>query len=90
MKKILFIALLSLALLPARAEHPSLMLTRRGAEAMRADRGKVPAFDASIARTLAGADAALAAPIGTNGLPAAWPTCWRPMPISTRRWASIP
>ena len=63
MKKILFIALLSLALLPARAEHPSLMLTRRGAEAMRADRGKVPAFDASIARTLAGADAALAAPI---------------------------
>ncbi len=41
MKKILLLTLLSLALLPASAEHPSLMLTRRGVEAMRADRGKV-------------------------------------------------
>ena len=63
MKKILFIALFSLALLPASAGHPSLMLTHGGVETMRADRGKVPAFDASITRTLAGADAALAAPI---------------------------
>ncbi|MDE5691905.1 MAG: alginate lyase family protein, partial [Alistipes sp.] len=63
MKKILFIALFSLALLPASAGHPSLMLTHSGVETMRADRGKVPAFDASITRTLAGADAALAAPI---------------------------
>ncbi len=63
MKKILLLTLFSLALLPASAEHPSLMLTCRGVEAMRADRGKVPAFDASIARTLAGADAALAGPI---------------------------
>ena len=63
MKKILCIALLSLSLLTASAGHPSLMLTQRGVEMMRADRGKVPAFDASIARTLAGADAALASPV---------------------------
>ena len=63
MKKILCIALLSLSLLTASAGHPSLMLTQRGVEMMRADRGKVPAFDASIARTLAGADAALVSPV---------------------------
>lgn len=63
MKKILFITLFSLSLLTASAGHPSLMLTERGVEMMRADRGKVPAFDASIARTLAGADAALASPV---------------------------
>lgn len=44
-------------------EHPSLMLTPEGVAEMRDDRGKVPAFDASMARTLAGADAALASPI---------------------------
>ena len=63
MKKTLFLLLFALSVLPCAASHPSLMLTQRGVEAMRADRGKVPAFDASIARTLAGADAALAAPI---------------------------
>lgn len=63
MKKILFIALFSVAFLPAAASHPSLMLTQRGVEMMRADRGQVPAFDASIDRTLAGADAALASPV---------------------------
>lgn len=60
MKRLLFTLTLSLALLTAAAgEHPSLLLTRSGVEQMRADRGKVPAFDASIDRTLAGADAAL-------------------------------
>lgn len=64
MKKIVLTITLSLALLTAAAgDHPSLMLTRRGVELMRADRGKVPAFDASIDRTLAGADAALRSPI---------------------------
>ncbi len=63
MKKTLFLLLFALSVLPCAASHPSLMLTQRGVEAMRADRGKVPTFDASIARTLAGADAALAAPI---------------------------
>jgi len=63
MKKIFAIALFSFSLLTAWAGHPSLMLTQRGVEMMRADRGKTPAFDASIARTLAGADAALASPI---------------------------
>lgn len=64
MKKIVLTITLSLALLTAVAgDHPSLMLTRRGVELMRADRGKVPAFDASIDRTLAGADAALRSPI---------------------------
>lgn len=63
MKKILFLVLFTLSLFPASAGHPSLMLTERGVEMMRADRGQVPAFDASIARTLAGADAALASPI---------------------------
>ncbi|WP_296007868.1 alginate lyase family protein [uncultured Alistipes sp.] len=63
MKKTLFLLLFALSVLPCAASHPSLMLTQRGVEAMRADRGKVPAFDASIARTLAGADVALAAPI---------------------------
>lgn len=61
MKKILLTLTLSLALLSAAAgEHPSLMLTCSGVAEMRADRGKVPAFDASIARTIAGADAVLA------------------------------
>ncbi len=63
MKKTFFLLLFALSVLPCAASHPSLMLTQRGVEAMRADRGKVPAFDASIARTLAGADVALAAPI---------------------------
>ena len=44
-------------------EHPSLMLTAQGVAEMRDDCGKVPAFDASMARTLAGADAAVASPI---------------------------
>lgn len=60
MKRLLLTLTLSLALLTAAAgEHPSLMLTRSGVTQMRADRGKVPAFDASIDRTIAGADAAL-------------------------------
>lgn len=64
MKKLILTIALSLALLPVvGSEHPSLMLTRRGVEEIRADRGKVPAFDASMARTLAGADAVLALPI---------------------------
>ncbi len=63
MKKILCIAFFSLSLFTASAGHPSLMLTQRGVEMMRADRGRVPAFDASIDRTLAGADAALASPV---------------------------
>lgn len=60
MKKILFtcaFALVTLGL--AAGEHPSLMLTKKGVAAMRADRGEVPAFDASLARTLAGAEAAV-------------------------------
>lgn len=64
MKKILLTLAFALLLLPlAAADHPSLLLTRRGVEEMRARRGSVPAFDASIAKTLAGADAALAQPI---------------------------
>lgn len=64
MKKLLFLTIALLGLVRAGAvEHPSLMLTKQGVEAMRAARGTVPAFDATIDRTLAGADAALAAPI---------------------------
>ena len=63
MKKTLFLLFFVSAFLPCVASHPSLMLTQRGVEMMRADRGQVPAFDASIDRTLAGADAALASPV---------------------------
>lgn len=43
--------------------HPSLLLTKKGVIAMREARGKVPVFDASMARTLAGANAAVASEI---------------------------
>lgn len=43
--------------------HPSLLLTKKGIIAMREARGKVPVFDASMARTLAGANAAVASEI---------------------------
>lgn len=64
MKRLLFMTFGALLTLGAWAgEHPSLMLTAQGVAEMRDDRGKVPAFDASMARTLAGADAAVASPI---------------------------
>ena len=54
--------LLTLAVSGA-AQHPSLLLTHEGVAEMRAARGTIPAFDAAMARTLAGADAALASEI---------------------------
>ena len=43
-------------------QHPSLLLTARGVEEIRAARGEVPAFDRSLEATLRGADEALALP----------------------------
>lgn len=64
MKKILFLMLLTLAGWSVGAhEHPSLLLTRRGVEEIRAARGSVPAFDRSLEATLAGAEKALSLPI---------------------------
>ncbi|WP_295935743.1 alginate lyase family protein [uncultured Alistipes sp.] len=64
MKRILFtVVILLTCLFAVAADHPSLMLTGGGVAQMRASRGTAPAFDASIARTLSGADAALASPI---------------------------
>ena len=63
MKRILFtLCALGFAVVAA-AEHPSLLLTPQGVAEMRAAAGTIEAFDAAIARTLAGADAALASDI---------------------------
>lgn len=44
-------------------QHPSLLLTRKGVSEIRANRGKVAAFDRSLEATFAAADAALQQPI---------------------------
>ena len=64
MKKNL-LALLAIGICAAAsaAGHPSLLLTEKGVAEMREARGTIAAFDASMARTLAGADAALASEI---------------------------
>lgn len=64
MKSIFYTVVFTLLTLALTAgEHPSLLLTKKGVAAMREARGQVPAFDAAIARTLAGADAAVASEI---------------------------
>ena len=63
MKKTIFTLFGALFALGAWAAHPSLLLTAEGVAEMREARGKVPAFDAAMTRTLSGADAALAAEI---------------------------
>ena len=63
MKKTIFTLFGALLALGAWAAHPSLMLTAEGVAEMREARGKVPAFDAAMTRTLSGADAALASEI---------------------------
>lgn len=63
MKKILFLCAFAALTLTAAAGHPSLLLTRSGVEQMRAGRGSIPAFDAAIEKTIAGAEAALASPV---------------------------
>lgn len=64
MKKIHFLILaLLLATGAAAQRHPSLLLTPEGVAEIRADRGRVPAFDRSLEATLKGADKALSLPI---------------------------
>ncbi len=64
MKRIFYTVVFTLLTFALTAgEHPSLLLTKKGVAAMREARGQVPAFDAAIARTLAGADAAVASEI---------------------------
>ena len=69
MKKTIFTLFGVLLALGAWAAHPSLLLTAEGVAEMREARGKVPAFDAAMSRTLAGADAALAASIFHRCIP---------------------
>lgn len=64
MKKLFLTFLFALpAFILTAGEHPSLLLTKKGVAAMREAHGKVPAFDAVMVRTLAGADAAVASEI---------------------------
>ena len=64
MKRTFLMLLLSLCLGGAVAqEHPSLLLTRKGVTEIRNNRGKVEAFDRSLAATFAGAERALSLPI---------------------------
>ncbi len=63
MKKLILTFAILLSATVATAQHPSLLLTARGVEEIRAARGTVPAFDRSLDATLRGADEALAQPI---------------------------
>ncbi len=64
MKRLLIIIILLAVSFGLQAvDHPSLMLTKKGAEQIRSGSGKYPLFDSTLAETRAKADAALNSPI---------------------------
>ena len=62
-KLIICIFLVTTSCYFASAQHPSFLFTQDEVNEIRAEKGKVPAFDRTISETLGAADAALKSPI---------------------------